>query len=109
MVEAPLELQKSLAVPEDHWQACRDANAPYQGNAAANTNNLLDLTGANVPPPGLPPGFTVRGVVALVFSVSSPFVGVAVIAWYGSAPLGKSELASARKKIQSAGMPVVGQ
>lgn len=105
MVEAPLELQKALMIPENHWQACREANTPYQGNAAGNTEDLLDLTGANLSPPPLPPGFTARGIVALVFSVISAFVGVAVIVWYGAAPLsgldrhmqnGIPELASAK-------------
>lgn len=81
MVEAPMELQKSLAIPENHLAACRDSNTPAAGNAAGNTVNVLDLTGENSSPPPLPAGFTARGIVALVFSCVSAFVGMGFIAW----------------------------
>ncbi|KAH8892032.1 hypothetical protein GQ53DRAFT_746474 [Thozetella sp. PMI_491] len=55
-VEAPLELQKSLKIPQDHLDACSAGNVPTTGNAAANTVNFLDLTGQNVPPAPLPDG-----------------------------------------------------
>jgi len=50
IVEAPLQLQ-SQGVPADQFKVCKDQNLPYQGNAAANTKNFLDLTGANDAPP----------------------------------------------------------
>ena len=81
MVEAPLEIQKSLTIPQNHLDACKAANVPTAGNAAGNTVNVLDLTGANVPPKPLPAGFTARGIVALVFSCISALAGLAVIAW----------------------------
>lgn len=81
MVEAPMELQKSMAIPEGHYAVCRDSNTPTAGNAAGNTIDTLDLTGENKSPPPLPAGFTVRGIVALVFSCVSAFVGMAFIAW----------------------------
>lgn len=56
MVEAPLELQKKLQIPEAHYQTCRDTNTPYEGNAAANTEDYFNLNGANVSPPPLPDG-----------------------------------------------------
>ena len=50
-IEAPLQLQ-SQSVPADQFQVCKDQGLPYQGNAAANTQNFTDLDGANnVPPP----------------------------------------------------------
>jgi iron transport multicopper oxidase len=55
-VEAPLDLQKSLVLPQDHLDACSAGNIPTQGNAAANTKDLLDLSGQNSPPPPLPAG-----------------------------------------------------
>ncbi|EON62388.1 ferrooxidoreductase Fet3 [Coniosporium apollinis CBS 100218] len=94
MVEAPLDLQQNLKIPEDHYQACRDGNIPIEGNAAGNTVDLLDLRGANVSPDPLPAGFTTKGIVALVFSCLSAFLGVAVIAWYGAAPIGKAQKGS---------------
>ena len=81
MIEAPLEIQKNLTIPENHYDQCRKGGVPYQGNAAGNTVDLLDLTGQNKEPASLPAGFTARGIVALVFSCISAFLGVAVIAW----------------------------
>lgn len=81
MVEAPLDLQKSLTLPKDQLQICKDAGVPTQGNAAGNTEDYFDLTGANVSPPPLPAGFTARGIVALVFSIIAAFVGLGVIGW----------------------------
>jgi hypothetical protein len=82
MVEAPLEMQKSLTIPQDHLAACQAGNIPTAGNAAANTVNLLDLTGANVAPKPLPAGFTPRGIVAMTFSCVAALLGLAVITWY---------------------------
>lgn len=56
MVEAPLDLQKTLKIPDAHIDACKAAGTPYQGNAAGNTKDFLDLTGQNAPPPPLPAG-----------------------------------------------------
>ncbi|KAM7184643.1 Cupredoxin [Naviculisporaceae sp. PSN 640] len=84
-VEAPLEMQKTLVIPENHLEACRAGGIPTVGNAAANTIDYLDLTGQNAPPPPLPAGFTTKGIVALVFSCISGILGVSVIAWYGFA------------------------
>ena len=84
MVEAPLEMQKSLTIPEDHLAACQARNVPTAGNAAANTVDLLDLTGANVAPKPLPAGFTPRGIVAMTFSCIAALLGLAAITWYVS-------------------------
>lgn len=56
MIEAPLELQASLVIPQDHIDACNIDGTPVKGNAAGNTVNLLDLTGENSPPAPLPDG-----------------------------------------------------
>jgi iron transport multicopper oxidase len=87
MIEAPLELQNSLHVPDDHYAACRAAGMPTTGNAAGNSADPLDLAGANVSPPRMPDGFEARGIVALVFSVVVALVGCVVIGWYGMMPL----------------------
>jgi iron transport multicopper oxidase len=81
MVEAPLDIQKSLIIPQNHIDACYAGNVPVAGNAAANTVDILNLAGANVAPGPLPAGFTPRGIVALTFSVISALLGLAVIAW----------------------------
>jgi iron transport multicopper oxidase len=81
MIEAPDELQKSLKIPDDHMEACNSQSIPTAGNAAGNTVDLFNLEGANVSPDPFPAGFTPRGIVALVFSVLSAFIGLAVISW----------------------------
>jgi len=93
MIEAPLQLQaqklnSNASIPADHWQVCHDTNTPVAGNAAGNTESWLDLTGANVSVKPLPKGFEAKGIVALVFSAVSAVVGMAVISWYGSLPIG---------------------
>ena len=56
IVEAPLELQKNLTIPQNHYDACKAGNMPIAGNAAANTVDFLDLSGQNAPPNPLPAG-----------------------------------------------------
>ena len=120
IIEAPLELQtqkgfapntlnntdlspysnsstaypNDLSIPSSHFETCALTNTPTSGNAAGNTVNLLDLTGANTSPAPLPAGFTAKGIVALVFSALSAILGMVVIGWYGSMPIvsgGKEE------------------
>lgn len=81
MIEAPLELQKTLTIPADHLLACKDSNTPTAGNAAGNTVDYSNLKGENRAPKPLPAGFTARGIVALVFSCIAAFLGMAAIAW----------------------------
>lgn len=91
MIEAPDALQApgALTLPADHLAACNKQNVPIAGNAAGNTVDLFDMTGANESVAPLPAGFTARGIVALVFSCLAGFVGVAVIAWYGVGEVGE--------------------
>jgi iron transport multicopper oxidase len=56
MIEAPLALQETIALPPDHLAACRAAGVPYAGNAAGNTVDLLDLDGENEAVAPLPAG-----------------------------------------------------
>ncbi|KAH8677280.1 Cupredoxin, partial [Xylariales sp. PMI_506] len=86
MIEAPLDLQKELTIPADHYATCNAAGIPVAGNAAANVADFLDLSGENTPPAPLPDGFTARGKVALAFSCLVGLIGVGVVAWYGLAP-----------------------
>ncbi|KIV95843.1 hypothetical protein PV10_03450 [Exophiala mesophila] len=84
-VEAPLVLQQTITIPEDHFAACAALSPPMAtaGNAAANTVDLLDLQGQNLSPAPLPSGFQAKGIVALTFSCLAGLIGVGVIAWYG--------------------------
>jgi iron transport multicopper oxidase len=49
IIEAPQELA-GLTVPADHLAACQAQGLPTAGNAAGNTQNYTDLTGANTVP-----------------------------------------------------------
>ena len=82
LIEAPLDLQQTLTIPDDHWQACDASNTLKEGNAAGNTKDFYDLTGANTSVPPLPAGFTARGIVALVFSCIAAILGLISIVWY---------------------------
>ncbi|KAF2461835.1 Cupredoxin [Lineolata rhizophorae] len=104
MVEAPTELQSTLDIPEDHWAACRAQGIPTAGNAAGNTEDLLDLSGAETSPDPLPAGFTARGIVALVFSIVAAFLGMAAISWYGAAPLGEVAMQQVQKRVAESGV-----
>ncbi|CAN6614071.1 iron transport multicopper oxidase Fet3p [Trichomonascus vanleenenianus] len=90
-IEAPDVLQKTLQIPEGHYDVCRAAGLQYKGNAAGNETDFLNLAGQNAQHPDLPPGFTARGIVALVFSCVSAFLGMATIAWYGMSDLSKTD------------------
>ncbi|KAE8145434.1 Cupredoxin [Aspergillus avenaceus] len=91
LVEAPLEMQKTLAIPQDHWDACDASHTPKEGNAAGNTRDHYDLSGENKSVPPLPAGVTARGIVALVFSCIAACLGLASIVWYGMAPITTSQ------------------
>jgi iron transport multicopper oxidase len=91
MIEAPLDLQWSLTIPRDHYQACNEAGTPTGGNAAGNTEDIHDLSGAIMSPEPLPEGFTARGIIALVFSSLADILGLATIVWYGLAPISGQE------------------
>jgi iron transport multicopper oxidase len=87
LIEAPTQLQQSLKVPDDHWDACKAGDIAFEGNAAGNTKDYLDLGGQNAQVGFLPGGFTARGIVALVFSCISAFIGMAAISIYGLSDL----------------------
>ncbi|ETS79286.1 hypothetical protein PFICI_09139 [Pestalotiopsis fici W106-1] len=86
-VEAPLEIQQRITVPQDFLDNCAADGVATVGNAAGNTEDYLDLSGQNESVSPLPAGFTKKGIVALVFSCISGFIGVATISWYGMAPM----------------------
>jgi iron transport multicopper oxidase len=86
-IDAPLQIQERVNVPQQHFDVCKAGGVPYVGNAAGNDKDLLDLTGQNAPPAPLPNGFTSRGIVALIFSVISALLGMGSIVVYGLSDL----------------------
>lgn len=99
LIESPTDLQKSLTIPQAQYNICKAQNILTAGNAAGNTVDLLDLSGENKSPDPLPAGFTARGIVALIFSCISAFLGMAVIGWYGSRPMTSSAAADKLKAV----------
>lgn len=99
LIEDPLSIQKIMDIPENHYDVCKAGNMPITGNAAGNTVDYLDLSGENESVKPLPAGFTARGIVALVFSCISAFLGMAVIWWYGMQPLGTATQAAAEHEV----------
>jgi iron transport multicopper oxidase len=81
LIEAPLDLQQTITIPDNHYQVCAARATPTAGNAAGNTVDFFDLKGQNLMVAPLPSGFTARGIVALVFSCIAAFLGMGVIAW----------------------------
>lgn len=55
-VEAPLDLQKTLTIPAEHYEVCAAGSVPTAGNAAGNTVDFYDLSGENKAPAPLPEG-----------------------------------------------------
>jgi iron transport multicopper oxidase len=86
-IEAPTQMQERLHIPQDHLDVCKAGGIPTVGNAAANSEDFLDLEGQNAQVGWLPAGFTTRGVVALVFSCVSAVLGVAFLVVYGLSDL----------------------
>ena len=105
MVEAPLDLQKTLQIPQNHYDVCKAADWMTEGNAAGNTEDVFDLTGQTHSVGPLPSGFTAKGIVALVFSCIAAFLGLAVISWYGIQPVGASTQHAAEVQVREADMP----
>lgn len=83
-IEAPIAMQESITIPDDHLAACKAAGISTTGNAAANSDNYLDLRGQNVQAGFDPYGsFTAKGVIAMTFSVLSAILGMAFLCYYG--------------------------
>lgn len=80
IVEAPEEIH-GLDIPEDHLNVCKAGSIATLGNAAANTDDVLDLTGENTSVSPLPAGFTTKGYVAIVFSCLAGVLGIIAISW----------------------------
>lgn len=56
MVEAPLDLQNTLTIPQGHLDACTSQDIATVGNAAGNAIDFTNLKGENSPPDRLPEG-----------------------------------------------------
>ena len=82
LIEDPQGIQKNEKITDNHKQICEKVGVPWEGNAAANSKDYLNLVGENVQVKRLPTGFTAKGIVALVFMYLS-ILGLAAISYYG--------------------------
>lgn len=98
LVEAPDHIQKDSrqALTDNYKQVCKNVGVPSDGNAAANSDDFLNLKGENVQEKNLPAGFTARGIVALVFSAIAAVLGLIAISIYGMAEISNVEERVAR-------------
>lgn len=106
LIEAPTQIQERVSIPDDHKEVCKAAGMAYTGNAAGHTANYLDLSGQNKQVAWLPSGFTAKGIVAMVFSCVSAFLGMAFISVYGASGIKskkkETEAASSGNEVSSA-------
>ncbi|ODQ81782.1 hypothetical protein BABINDRAFT_6433 [Babjeviella inositovora NRRL Y-12698] len=96
LIEDPLGIQENQTLSDNWLSICEAASIPTEGNAAANKVDYLDLSGENRQFKALPAGFTAKGIVALVFSCISGFLGVIAIAIYGMADISDIEARTAQ-------------
>lgn len=84
-VEDPLSIQQeqSQHLTENEIDVCSAANILYQGNAAGNTVDVLDLTGQNVQEKNIPNGFTKKGIIAMTFLCLDGVLGLMTLSMYG--------------------------
>ncbi|CAI4695601.1 AVN_HP_G0082750.mRNA.1.CDS.1 [Saccharomyces cerevisiae] len=85
LVEDPFGIQDahSQQISENHLEVCQSCSVATEGNAAANTLDLTDLTGENVQHAFIPTGFTKKGIIAMTFSCFAGILGIITIAIYG--------------------------
>ncbi|KAJ5723884.1 hypothetical protein N7488_001919 [Penicillium malachiteum] len=51
LIEAPLQIQERVSIPQQQYDLCKAAGIPTEGNAAGNTEDYLDLRGQNLQVP----------------------------------------------------------
>lgn len=85
LIEDPQTIQSTNTqqLTSNHKSVCEAVGVQYEGKAAANTKDYLDLTGENKQHKNLPNGFTAKGIVAMTFSCLSGILGLITIAVYG--------------------------
>lgn len=79
-IEAPLQMQERVKVPQFIGEQCGVLGVKTKGNAAGGEG--MDLSGEVVGPAALTGSFDGRGVGALVGCILSAVVGFGVIVWF---------------------------
>ncbi|KAJ3154913.1 ferroxidase fet3 [Geranomyces michiganensis] len=82
-IEAPLQMQQSIKVPQVVYDQCKKQGTPTAGNAAGNLN-LLDFNGEVEGPNLISGGWDTRGKIALAGTILAALVGLTTVVWFGS-------------------------
>ncbi|KNC99476.1 uncharacterized protein SPPG_05711 [Spizellomyces punctatus DAOM BR117] len=80
LIEAPLEMQKTITPPSYVGSQCAALGKPISGNAAGKQG--LDLTGAPDGPHNLSGKFETKGIIALIGTIVSAVLGMSVVVWF---------------------------
>ncbi|SCU83094.1 LAME_0C03950g1_1 [Lachancea meyersii CBS 8951] len=93
LIEDPQGIQErsSQQLTESSINACKSLGVPFEGNAAGNTDDYMNLKGENVQEKFIPSGFTAKGIVAMTFSCLAAVLGLVAIAVYGLMDLSNIE------------------
>ncbi|KAJ3176106.1 ferroxidase fet3 [Geranomyces variabilis] len=82
-IEAPLEMQQSIKIPQVLYDQCNKLGTPSAGNAAGNLD-VLDMTGEVDGPNVISGGWDRVGKIALAFTILAALLGLATVVWFGS-------------------------
>lgn len=80
-IEAPLEMQMTLSIPDEMYQQCAAQNIKTTGNVVG-LNSTTDFSGAPYGPFPLPNRITSKGIGALAACVIAAFLGMGSVIWY---------------------------
>ncbi|KAG5457489.1 MAG: Cupredoxin [Olpidium bornovanus] len=80
-IEAPLEAQKQMTLPQQALDHCT-AQGIFPGMNAAKAQGL-DMSNDHDGPQPLPGVFDGRGIIAFAFSAITAAMGISVTSWYG--------------------------
>lgn len=85
LIEDPVAIQSNPTqqLTDSSKQVCEAAGMSYQGNAAGNTTDFLNLMGENIQEKTIPPGFTKKGIIAMTFSCLAGVLGLITLSVYG--------------------------
>ncbi|KAI9202143.1 Cupredoxin [Polychytrium aggregatum] len=80
-IEAPLEIQSRIAVPQELSNFCTNNGFKTSGNAMG--NNGTDLTGYQLTAQPLSGNFETKGIISLVVTIVVALLGLGTVVWFG--------------------------
>ncbi|ODQ64941.1 iron transport multicopper oxidase FET3 [Nadsonia fulvescens var. elongata DSM 6958] len=97
LIEAPMVIQQTVDIPQNHYDVCESVGELYKGNAAGNVDDFLNLKGQNTQAAFLPDGFTLKGYIALFVSAIVAILGMMSVGLYGASDLKHTEAALVKR------------